>query len=547
MSLRRIHLKDFVIVTSLDLDLEEGFTALTGETGAGKSILIDALQLALGARADASVVREGAARADICAEFECTELVKPWLVTCGFTVEPSLLMRRVVDAQGKSKAWINGSPATASQMREIGDMLVDIHGQHAWQSLTRAASVRELLDRYGGIDTRDMRAHHAAWRAAASALESAKSAQAQLQTERERLRWQLDEVGKLNPGDDEWAALNAEHSRVANAQGLMDASQAALTALAESEHNASRQLFEAAKQLLAQGAIDSELGALGQQINDAGAVVDDAVHAIRAYLDKGSPDPARLHALDERLSQWLSLSRRMRCAPDELPALAASWRHQLTQLDAASDIELLSKSEQQTLCLCWQSAKNISNIRSKAALALSQTVTGHMQALGMVGGVFQVELTPQDLAANGADDVEFKVAGHAGISPRAMGKVASGGELSRISLAIAVTTSELGQAQTLVFDEVDSGVGGAVAETVGRLMKRLGRHRQVLCVTHLPQVASAADHHGLVSKAVDASHGVASTVTLISGEQRVMEIARMLGGEKLSSTTIAHAKEMLGS
>lgn len=547
MSLRRIHLKDFVIVQSLDLDLGSGFTALTGETGAGKSILVDALQLALGARADAVVVREGATRADISAEFDCPDAARNWLETAGFDSDDTLLLRRVIDAQGKSKGWVNGSPATASQLRELGEVLVDIHGQHAWQSLMRPSAVRELLDDYGRIDSKPMQRAYANWHAAADALALARAAQSRSQTEGERLRWQLDEAAKLKPGADEWPLLNAEHAKVANAQALVDAATAALAALSEADDNATRLLNEATRQLAAQAGIDDTLGALSQQIIDAAAVVEDASHSLRAYIGKGGPDPRRLSELDDRISLWLGIARRMRCPPNELPALMASWSAQLAKLDAASDIESLLKVEQQTQSILRPEANKLSKMRQTAAEGLSNAVTAHMQTLGMAGGQFTVALLEQAVSANGAEEVEFRVAGHAGATPRAVGKVASGGELSRLSLAIAVTTSELGQADTLVFDEVDSGVGGAVAETVGRLMKQLGRHRQVLCVTHLPQVASAADHHGVVSKTANSTTGASSTVSIVSGETRVLEIARMLGGEKLSGTSIAHAKEMLGS
>ncbi len=547
MSLRRIHLKDFVIVESLDLDLRSGFTALTGETGAGKSILIDALQLALGARADANVVREGTARADISAEFDCPSAARGWLEAAGFEVDDALLLRRVVDAQGKSRAWVNGGPATATQLRELGEVLVDIHGQHAWQSLMRPAAVRELLDDYGRVDSQPMKKAFGDWRAAADALEAASEAKSRSQTEGERLRWQLDEVAKLKPGLDEWAPLNAEHAKAANAQGLVDAATAALNALSEHDDNAVRHLFDATRQLSAQAGIDESLAALAQQLQEATAVVEDASHTLRAYIGKGGPDPTRLGELDDRISLWLGLARRMRCPPAELPALAATWHEQLTRLDAASDIESLSKLEQQTQSILRPTADRLTKQRQKAAEGLSKAVTAHMQNLGMAGGLFEIALLPQPVTAHGGEEIEFRVAGHAGATPRAVGKVASGGELSRLSLAIAVTTSELGHAGTLVFDEVDSGVGGAVAETVGHLMKQLGRHRQVLCVTHLPQVASAADHHGVVSKNSSSQAAPSSTVTMVHSEARVLEIARMLGGEKLSGATIAHAKEMLGS
>ncbi len=545
MSLRRITLRDFVIVHELELDLASGFSVLTGETGAGKSILIDALQLALGARADAGVVREGAARADISAEFDCPGSLSPWLEQAGFENGDTLLLRRSIDAQGKSRAWINGSPATATQLREAGDHLVDIHGQHAWQSLTRPQAVRGLLDGYAGLDTSRLTSLWQAWRGALATLAEARSAQDSLQRERERLSWQIGEIDKLAPGPDEWTELNASHTRLAHAQGLMDAAQAALGGLEGEDGGATSLLAKAQAALQAQEHLEPEFRALAEVVGSALAQAEDAAHSLHAYLRSTDLDPQRLAELDERLGQWVSLARRYKRPPEELPTVLASWRQELAQLDAAADLEALEAAAHKAEQAYLAEAKTLSKARAKAAPKLAQSITQAMQGLGMQGGRFEVSLEKSEPAAHGLEDVAFLVAGHAGSTPRPVGKVASGGELSRIALAIAVTTSELGDAQTLIFDEVDSGVGGAVAETVGRLMRQLGRDRQVLAVTHLPQVAACADLHRVVSKQA-AGGGTRSTVTPVAGEQRVAEVARMLGGERLSGTTLAHAKEMLG-
>jgi len=547
MSLKRIALRDFVIVREMELELEPGFTVLTGETGAGKSILVDALQLALGARAEASVVREGAARADITAEFDLPAGLAPWLEQAGFEQEDSLLLRRSIDAQGKSRAWINGSPATATQLRELGEQLLDIHGQHAWQSLTRPDAVRELLDAYAGTSAASLQPLWQAWRSAQKALVDARNAQDSLQRERERLAWQIAEVGKLAPGADEWEELNTSHTRLANAQSLLDAAQGALEALEGEAGGASSRLSQAVTLLQNQEHLEPAFRGLGEVLASSLAQAEDAAHSLHAYLRKTELDPQRLAALDERMSLWMSLARRYKRQPQELPALLAGWKTELAQLDAAAALAALEAAEKQQAQAFMAAATALSKARAKAAPQLAKAITQAMQGLGMQGGRFEVALTRLEQPGQaGLEEVGFLVAGHAGSTPRPVGKVASGGELSRIALAIAVTTSQLGTAQTLIFDEVDAGVGGAVAETVGRLMKQLGRDRQVLAVTHLPQVAACADHHLVVAKQSDKA-GTSSSVQAVHGEQRVAEVARMLGGERLSGTTLAHAKEMLGA
>jgi len=510
--------------------------------------LIDALQLALGARAESSVVREGASRCEVCAEFDATPTIQTWLEEAGFEINASLLLRRTVDIAGKSRAWINGSPATATQLRELGEQLLDIHGQHAWQSLTRPEAVRGLLDAYASIDTRPLKASWQTWRQAQQTLADAEQSQSTLANERERLAWQISELEKLNPQMDEWQELSTQHSRLANAQALIDgANQSTLLLEGEEEGGALRDLSRAIQTLQSLGQFEPEFNALAEVLVSAQAQAEDVAHSLHAYLRKTDLDPAQLTQLDERMGLWLSLARRYKKTPDELPQVLQVWRKELAQLDAAADLAALQKAAEAAQTACAQAAKAVSRQRQKAAKPLAKAVSSAMQQLGMQGGRFEVQLQTLDTPAqHGLEEVSFLVAGHEGSTPRPVGKVASGGELSRIALAIAVTTSELGEAGTLIFDEVDSGVGGAVAETVGRLMKQLGQHRQVLAVTHLPQVAACADHHLLVSKAADKGQ-VSSQVRGVSGEERVSEIARMLGGEKLSATTLAHAREMLGT
>ena len=549
--LRRLSLRDFVIVTTLDVELDGGFSVLTGETGAGKSILVDALQLALGSRGDAGVVREGAARSEISAEFDVPASLVPWLAEAGFEADDHLLLRRTIDAQGKSRAWVNGSTATLAQLREAADHLVDIHGQHAWQSLTRPPAVRALLDAHAGVDAAPLAAAWSAWKTAGEALDVARGKQADLDRERERLAWQIGEVDKLAPAAGEWEELDAEHKRLSNAQALIDAARSALDALSEADSNAEASAGRALSALQGVADYDTRLADVIGVLDGALAQLQDASHTLAAYLHRTEPEPDALRALDERLSAWMGLARRYRRAPAELPALLAQWKDELRALDAAADLDALQKQLDAAYADFQKEARRVSAARRAAAPKLAATVTAAMQQLGMAGGRFDVALLAQDAPQSfGLESAEFLVAGHAGSTPRPLAKVASGGELSRIALAIAVSTSTRDgkdvAAGTLIFDEIDAGVGGAVAETVGRLMKQLGRERQVLAVTHLPQVAACADHHFVVSKQAREG-GVRSAVDAVAGEARVAEVARMLGGERLSGTSLAHAQEMLAT
>ena len=572
--LRRLSLRDVAIVRELDLDLAAGFTVLTGETGAGKSILIDALQLALGARGEASMVREGAQRAEVSAEFDAPASLNAWLIEAGFDGDASaLLLRRVVDASGKSRAWINGSAATLTQLREAADHLVDIHGQHAWQSLTRPAAVRALLDAQAHVDSNALASAWAARRATQKRLDDARAQRDTVELERERLAWQIGEVARLAPGADEWDQLNAEHQRLGHGQALLDAAQAALNALREDEPAADALCGRAIDALDEVTRFDGELGEVAEALRGAQAALQDAAHSLHSYLSRSEPDPARLAELDARIAAWVGLARRFKRTPAELPTLLQAWQDAMRALDASSDLEALERAVSDADQHWHAQALLASRTRHSAAPALSQAVTQAMHQLGMAGGAFEVALLPLDVPdAMGLETVELRVAGHAGSTPRALAKVASGGELSRLALAISVTTSRAAETKadtkanpsaadtsaadtsatdtragvgTLIFDEIDAGVGGSVADSVGRLMKQLGRSAQVLAVTHLAQVAACADHHFVVSKAMHAGHTL-SAIDNVVGEARVSEVARMLGGERLEGTSRAHAAALLG-
>ena len=547
MSLRRIALRDFVIVPELELDIGAGFSVLTGETGAGKSILIDALQLALGTRADSGVVREGASRCEISAEFDTPPGLQGWLDEQGFAADETLLLRRTVDTEGRSRGWINGSAATMTQLKALSDHLVDIHGQHAWQSLTRNEAVRQLLDAYAGADTTAASRLWNDWRQAQRQLEDARERQTSLQQESERLAWQIGELDKLAPGDGEWEDLNTRHGRLANAQALQSAAQQAIAALDEADDNAATLIHRALQSLQAQSGIEPAFAAPVEALEAALAQVQDTVHSLHQYGRHGDLDPDDLQALDERLSQWMALSRRFRRQPEELPALLTQWKTDLAQLDQALDLAALEAAAQRAFKAFDSECRKLGKLRTAAAPRLATAVTAAMQELGMAGGCFEIALHRlEEPQAHGWEQVEFLVAGHAGVTPRPVGKVASGGELSRIALAISVVTSQLGQAPTLIFDEVDSGIGGAVAHTVGQLLRQLGQDRQVLAVTHLAQVAACAHHHLLVNKQSRGKQ-TQSSVQAIDTPTRVRELARMLGGSERSEASLAHARELLGA
>lgn len=544
--LRRLALRNVALVTELELELGPGFSVLTGETGAGKSILVEALQLALGARAESSVVREGTSRAEVSAEFDTPASARAWLHEAGFDEGETVLLRRTVDEQGRSRAWVNGSSATVGQLRELAEHLVEIHGQHAWQGLTRAAGVRAVLDHHAGADTAALGERWQAWRAARQALQAAREQGEALQRDRERLQWQLAELDKLGPREHEWEQLEAEHRRLANAQALLESTRAALLALSEGEPAADALVERAAESLAEAGRHDPELLEVERVLREAQAQVRDASRTLQAYLSRTDPDPARLAELDARLASWLSLARRHRQPPAELPALRSAWAEQLRTLDLAADVQALEQAAQAAEAHWREAAEAISGLRRRHAPKLARAITQAMQQLGMAGGRLEVELSPcAEPQPHGLESVEFLVAGHAGSSPRPLGRVASGGELSRLALAVATTTARQRGANlpTLVFDEIDTGVGGTVADSVGRLLKELGGSSQVLAVTHLAQVAACADTHFVVTKSVQEGRAC-SQVQPVSGEARVGEVARMLGGERLSGQ--AHAQAMLG-
>ncbi|MFT4503040.1 DNA repair protein RecN [Caballeronia sp. 15711] len=550
--LRHLSIRDFVIVAALDLEFERGFTVFSGETGAGKSILIDALALTLGARADASIVRAGEARADITAEFSIHAQVSRWLDEHALAIgdADTVMLRRVVDSTGRSRAFINGTPATLVQLRELSEMLVDIHGQHAHQLLMRPDAQRELFDTHAGLldSAQKIARAHRVWRDATHAVELAQNRDRELQLERERLAWQLSELDKLAPQLGEWEDVSAEHHRLSHSASLIDGVQGALNALSESDEAMITQLSAIVSKLRGLVDIDPALADVLASLEPAEIQLQEASYSLSHYAQRLELDPNRLAQVEHRMEQLHSAARKFRMQPEALPEEHAERRRQLAALDAAADLDALRAAVAKAKEVYLAEATVLSKARAKAAKSLGKAVTKGMQELSMVGGSFEVALVPlAEGGANGLEQIEFRVAGHAGVTLRPLAKVASGGELARISLALAVIASTASPTPTLIFDEVDTGIGGGVAEVVGRLLHQLGRDRQVLCVTHLPQVAARGDHHFQVAKAGDSTGGTVSTVTPLDKSKRVEEVARMLGGLEITATTRKHAKEMLAA
>ncbi|WP_201316712.1 MULTISPECIES: DNA repair protein RecN [unclassified Burkholderia] len=548
--LRHLSIRDFVIVAALDLEFDSGFSVFSGETGAGKSILIDALALALGERADASVVRTGCGRADITAEFTPHDRVARWLDEHAFDAEDSVMLRRVIDANGRSRAFINGTSATLAQLRELGEMLVDIHGQHAHQLLMRPDAQRELFDTHAGLvaDAGNVARAWRVWRDATQAIDAAKAHERELQLEREKLAWQLAELDKLAPQAGEWDEVSNEHKRLSHSANLIEGVRGALNALSESDDAMLAQLGAIVSKLRSLADYDTALGDALASLEPAEIQLQEAVYSLSHYAQRVDLDPERLAQVETRLDALHSTARKFRLPPDTLHEEHAARRAQLAALDAAADLGALEAAQAKAREAYLADAKRLSKARAQAAKALGTAVTAGMQELSMAGGSFEVALVPlADGGPHGLEQVEFRVAGHPGVPLRPLAKVASGGELARISLALAVIASAASPTPTLIFDEVDTGIGGGVAEVVGRLLHQLGRDRQVLCVTHLPQVAARGDHHFQVAKGADERGGTVSSVVALDKASRVEEVARMLGGLEITATTRKHAKEMLAA
>lgn len=550
-----VHLaiRDLVIVRELALDFVPGMTALTGETGAGKSILIDALGLTLGDKAGPSLIRAGCERAEVISEFDLSDCpaALAWLRDHDLDEEDQCQLRRVLVREGRSRAYVNGRPTPQSQLRQLGELLLDIHGQHAHQSLMRPAAQRDLLDAYAG-NAELRRAVGLAHQALQAAREEHRSLREAAADRHNRIDYLVFQVGELEPVARlaaELTSLEAEHARLAHAERLQQETGQIAMALLDGESDIGSQLGRLHRQLGELGQLDPALAPLGELLESAAIQVDEAGQALRHYRDGLEMDPGRLQELDHQLGRLHELARKHRVDVSELPELLTQFRNELDTLaDADQQLDELKARVAELEEEYAKAAKRLSRARQQAAKRLSKVVTEHMQTLNMQGGRFQVfcEADADNPGRYGIDRIHFLVAANPGQPLAPLAEVASGGELSRISLAIQVATADCGDIPTLIFDEVDVGIGGAVAEIVGRLLRSLGERRQILCVTHLPQVAAQAHHHLQVQKQTHEAQ-TETRIAPLDSEQRVQEIARMLGGVEITPQTLAHAREMLPS
>ncbi len=544
-----LSLRDFVIVDELNLSFQSGFTVLTGETGAGKSITLDALGLLLGDKADYGQIRHGAKEAQLSALFDVSDVpqAQSLLQEQGLldAQETQLSIRRTIDVKGKSRSFINNQAVTLGQLRQIGELLIDIHGQNAHHSLNSEAAQRVLLDAFAGADKEVARVREAyqRWQEAERELEKAQTQADSLNIERERLQWRLDELSALNVQENEWETLSQSHDALVHAADILHTA-ASVEEILNGDDGLQSRLFHCRQQLAALikaapafadsvtllESVEAELGEVSAYLREASASVE--------------TDENLLVQQGQRMQELMSMARKYRLEPPQLPEELARVESALNELEAAADIEALRARVAERENEYMQVAQQLSACRHQAAAKLSKQTTVHMQNLAMQGARFHIELLSASPSLHGLEQVQYQVAANQGTPLRAMSKVASGGELARISLALQMVTSQYNEVPTLIFDEVDTGIGGAVADVVGHALRSLGQNRQILAVTHLPQVAACGQQHWQVRKHSIKGQTV-SEIKVLTADSRIDEIARMLGGETITDTTRNHAREML--
>lgn len=550
--LTEIQVRNLAIVSSMELELQDGLTALTGETGAGKSILIDALGLALGERADNSLIRADSDRTEVTAVFDLKNLPEAaeWLKQQELDEEDECILRRSLNRQGPSKAYINGRTVPLQQLQLLGSLLVEIHGQHAHQSLLKSNHQRRLLDAYGGLLklAQQVAQQYRHYQTELSKLEALTATAQERASRLDLLRFQANELNSLNLTSDEWINLEQEHRRLSHQEQLGDTCRAIIDGLDEEQQAIRSRLSGFVERLNDAALLDEALSEPQQMLDGALIQVDETLASLRNYLNDMELDSSGLQQLEERLGILHDMARKYRVKPELLPDKLREIEEELQRLDN-SEIELaeLSQTVDRQHNTYLQLGKQLSTKRKKTAQRLSGEITQAMQQMGMPGGEFRVslhELQPEQATANGFEQVEFMVSANPGMPLQPLSKVASGGELSRISLAIQVATISCGSTPTLIFDEVDVGIGGGVAEIVGQMLRTLAANRQILCVTHLPQVAAQAMHHFQVQKTTQ-KKTTWTGIAKLQQEERIQEIARMLGGVQITEQTLAHAQEMI--
>ena len=551
--LSHLTIRDFAIVRKLDLDIRSGLTVLTGETGAGKSILIDALSLVLGQRAESGVVRHGCKRTEISAQFDLdkNQDAAQWLQQHDMFDDGECIIRRIIDIDKPTKGFINGQPVPMQLLRELGDALVDIHGQHEHQSLLRRDTQRQILDDYAGLgeNVKAMRGHYQEWQQLQARLDTLKQQSSDRTQRIELLNFQVQELGALGLTVEEIPQLEEEHKRLANGAELLESIQLINNTLYDSDESSiAQQLAVATSKLEELSKFDNKMESIAAVLGDAAIQIDEAAALLHQYLDGLDLDPQRLQWLEERISAMHDLSRKHQVSAEELPTVLGRLQTELNDMeDFDTNMEKLESAITDEQKAYTQLAQQVSKKRHAAAKTLSDNITEQMQQLGMPGGNFEINLEilpPEQAGATGLERIEYLVTANKGQPPRPLNKVASGGELSRISLALQVVTAQVGRIPTLIFDEVDSGIGGRVAEIVGNQLRTLGDTRQVMCITHLAQVAAQGHQHLHVYKVSDKDSTV-STLQTLSTEERVNELARMLGGVEITQQTLNHAEEML--
>ena len=544
-----LSLQNFVIVEKLHLDFQTGFTVLTGETGAGKSITLNALSLLLGDKADYSQVREGAKEAVLSALFDISGQpdLADTLREQGLLEDDNdeLSIRRIIDAKGKSRSFINNQAATLAQLKAISSQLIDIHGQNTHHSLNQESAQRRLLDAFAGCLplAEQTKTHYRAWQAAQQALQAAREQSEQTDVERERLEWQFNELNQLNTEEGEWEALSRSHDSLANAAELLEAAYEAQEYV--SGDDGMKSLARRCHRLLdSLGNIEPRFAESLEMLDSIDAELSEISHLLGNVIDSVEINPNELAAKEKRMQELMSAARKYRIEPEQLPEKYLTVQAALQDLEAAADIDALEQAVAEAERQYRHAAQQLSAARAKAACTLAEETTAHMQQLAMKGAKFHIELLPSQPTEHGLEHIQYQVAANKGSRLQPLNKVASGGELARISLSIQVVTSQYTQVPTLIFDEVDTGIGGGVAETVGKALQLLGRKHQVLAITHLPQVAACGEHHWQVAKRSDGEQTV-SEIRVLDTEARIEELARMLGGEKITATMRQHAAEML--
>ena len=546
--LQALSIRNFVIVEQLDLEFSQGYTTLTGETGAGKSILIDALSLAPGARNEGEVIRNGCDKADISVTVGIQQNLpaQAWLDESEIEADDDLILRRVIYSDGRSRGFINGAAATVGQLKSLGSFLVDIYSQSAHHSLLNVNTQRQILDAFSGSAAlaKQVAEQYKVWHTLHVQQVEVEESAAGYTDELAELRDKTRELTQLGFAADEWEELQLEHSRLGNSAELIAGVEESLHLVSEGEQDALSMASHAQQKLQALVELDSELKEASETIDSAVIQMQEAARSLSRYLQQDDIDPARLAEVENRIQAVHGIARKYRVQPDGLVGLLSTWQARISELESFVNDGELAKQVADALASYMESAKELSTVRQRSAQDLSEKISAEMQRLSLSGGQFKVALEPCEQSANGLEQIAFLVAGHAGVEPRPLSKVASGGELSRISLALHVTTAAQGSVPCMIFDEVDVGIGGGVAEVVGKLLKQLGENRQVLVITHLAQVAAQATQHLQVRK-TQTDNTTLSHIQQLSEAERIEEIARMSGGVVVTDATRNHAKEML--